>query len=80
MSINCKFFKFMQIVELGLHESETIEYFCNSVSLLDILKNFSLVLVLSINMKSIIVSCLEILDHIGVTQTCNNKRVDCLKN
>ena len=28
----------------------------------------------------IILSCLEILDHIGDTQTCDKKQVDCLKN
>ena len=39
----------------GLHESETIQYFCNIiVSHLEILENFSLVLVFSVNMKRII--------------------------
>ena len=43
---------------------------------MQILENFSLVLALSLNMKSIILlSCLEILDHIGVKQTCDSKRV-----
>ena len=47
---------YQNVAELGLHESETIQYFCIIiVSLLEILENFSLVLVFSIKMKSIIV-------------------------
>ena len=69
-------------LKLRLPESETARQYNISViivSLLEILENFSLVLVFSGNMKSIIVY-FEILDHIGITQTCDKKTVDCLKN
>ena len=50
---------------LGLHESKTIQYFDNSL--------------LSWSCQSIwkvLLSCLEILDHIGVRQTCDSKQVN----
>ena len=48
------------------------------VSLLEILENFSLV---SVDLFSQYEKyyCLEILDHIGVTQACDSKRVNHLK-
>ena len=74
------FFSYDIGIYLGLHESETIyNIYVIIASLLEILESFSIVLVFSSNMKSIIY-CLEIFHHIGVTQTCDKKRLDCLKN
>ena len=47
--------KYVQYLFIGLHKSKTIQYSCNYYIVLAILENFSLVLVLLINMKSIIV-------------------------